>query len=55
MVQTPLWHSLEEARRRKPEGTYRQDTIRGAIVCLLQALEYLHTKCGLAHGGTIDR
>ncbi|KND89186.1 Serine/threonine-protein kinase SRPK [Tolypocladium ophioglossoides CBS 100239] len=49
LVQRPMWDSWKDLLRRNPSGRFSDGVLKGGLLHLLQALDYLHTECKLVH------
>ena len=56
LVHKPLWRSLFDLQRILPTERYPEDLLKGALLHILNALDYLHSECQIIHTGieTLD-
>ncbi|MCJ1399440.1 hypothetical protein MMC11_002642 [Xylographa trunciseda] len=49
LVHKPLWISLFKLQRLNSSHRFTEDLLRGTLMCLFEALDYLHTECHVIH------
>ncbi|MCJ1385099.1 hypothetical protein MMC17_008218 [Xylographa soralifera] len=49
LVHRPLWISLFKLQRSNSSHRFTEDLLRGTLMCLFAALDYLHTECHVIH------
>ena len=51
LVHTPLWDSLRTFLARNPANRLPAEMLRGVMIHLFEALDYIHTECHVIHTG----
>lgn len=46
-----MWESFRDLRYRLPDGLFTEFLLKGSLIQLFLALDYLHTECKLVHTG----
>jgi hypothetical protein len=53
LVHPPLGMNLSELQDTFPDKMYPDEILKGLLVCLLHALDFLHSEAGVIHTGTL--
>ena len=51
LVHKPLWISLFDLQKRNPERKFTEALLKGALMYIFLALDYLHSECKVIHTG----